>query len=100
MKYIGQITVFIMVAIFSTFVNGWALQVLWTWFISTTFHLPILSIAQAIGLSLVVTYMTMKLDSKPIDPMPYTWQILTAVFTVIIKVGVVLGTGLIIKQFI
>jgi len=35
--------------------RGWALSVLWGWFMVPLFHLPPLAIAQAIGVGLVVT---------------------------------------------
>jgi hypothetical protein len=35
--------------------QGWVLTVLWSWFVAPTFNLPELSIAVAIGLSLVVS---------------------------------------------
>jgi hypothetical protein len=34
--------------------HGWILTILWGWFVVPTFHLPELSIAVAIGLSLIV----------------------------------------------
>lgn len=38
--------------------RGWVLSVLWGWFIVPTFNLPALAIAPAIGLSLVVGFLT------------------------------------------
>lgn len=36
--------------------NGWALSVLWVWFVVPTFGLTALSLGQAIGISLVVGF--------------------------------------------
>lgn len=38
--------------------NGWALSILWGWFIAPLFGLPTLSVPAAIGLALVVTFLT------------------------------------------
>lgn len=40
------------------FLNGVALQLLWGWFIIPIFHLPPLSLLQAIGVGMVVSFLT------------------------------------------
>ena len=47
----------------SSIFNGYALKVLWGWFIVPIFHLPFLNIPSAIGISLVVGYLTKQADS-------------------------------------
>ncbi len=42
----------------SSIFNGYALKVLWGWFIVPIFHLPQLTIPSAIGIALVVGYLT------------------------------------------
>ena len=55
---------FVGLAIFSvslvggTFLNGWVLNVLWQWFIVETFGLPAISLGQAIGLGMIVNFLT------------------------------------------
>ncbi len=39
-------------------VRGWVLKILWKWFVVPVFHQSQLSIAQAIGLVLIVGYLT------------------------------------------
>ena len=58
MKGIGYVTTFIIVAIFNTIFSGYALSVLWGWFVVPAFNLPQISIATAIGLALIVSYLT------------------------------------------
>jgi hypothetical protein len=38
--------------------GGFTIAVFWNWFVSTTFKLPVLNIAQALGLSLFITWFT------------------------------------------
>ena len=49
---------FIGMMIVSSIFNGYALSVLWGWFVVPTFGLPELTIAPAIGLAMVVSYLT------------------------------------------
>lgn len=58
MKIIGYLTTFIVTAVFGTLWSGYVLSVLWEWFLVKPFGAPALSIATAIGLSLIVSYMT------------------------------------------
>lgn len=44
--------------------RGYVLCILWGWFVARTFGLPELGIAQAIGLSYVVTYLTATMPAK------------------------------------
>lgn len=53
----GCLATFIALPFASVF-NGYVLSVLWRWFIVPVFHLPVLSIVQAIGISMVVTMFT------------------------------------------
>jgi hypothetical protein len=39
---------------------GWVLSVLWRWFIVPTFHAEPLRVAQAVGLALVVDFLTLQ----------------------------------------
>jgi len=51
---IAVLAVFISMAVWQVF-NGVILSIMWGWFIVPVFHLPQLSIAQAIGISLIVS---------------------------------------------
>ena len=42
----------------TSILNGWVLTKLWGWFVVPVFGLPALSIAPAIGLSIIVGYLT------------------------------------------
>ena len=41
-----------------TILRGWVLSILWKWFMVSAFGLPVLSVAAAIGVSIVVSLMT------------------------------------------
>lgn len=44
--------------------HGYALSVLWGWFIVPLFHLPVLTISQALGLGLVVGLLAKEVDDS------------------------------------
>lgn len=50
--------VFIGLISLTAIINGWALSILWGWFFVPVLHLPSISIPQAIGISLVVSFLT------------------------------------------
>ncbi|NYS09362.1 hypothetical protein PBR31_00049 [Xanthomonas phage PBR31] len=36
--------------------DGWVLSIIWGWIAVPVFHLPVLSIAQAVGITSIITY--------------------------------------------
>lgn len=64
MSYIGYAVVTIALGFYTNILNGWAVAKLWHWFIVPTFKLPELSIPIAIGVSLIVTYLTIRISTK------------------------------------
>jgi len=55
---IGSIGFFGLVLAFSVILNGWALWLLWGWFMVPSLSLPSLSLAQSIGVGMVISYAT------------------------------------------
>lgn len=49
---------FILLLVLSAIINGFVLSILWSWFIVPLFGLPTLTIPQAIGISMIVSYLT------------------------------------------
>ena len=74
MKIIGYIATTIILMVYVSMINGWALAKLWSWFMVQTFDLPVLSIPEAIGLSLVVSYLTHQTSANKTEEK--YWEIL------------------------
>ena len=55
---IGLLVITILVSIIASVINGWVPTVLWGWFIVPVFSLPALTIVQAIGVALIITFLT------------------------------------------
>jgi len=74
--------------------NGWVVSVLWGWFIVPLFSLPTLSIVQAIGLGMVVSYMT-----QPINFDQEEGELTKKILTIFLRPPFVVGIGYIVLQF-
>lgn len=64
---IGMLLVIALMVIIGSLMNGWALSVLWGWFMVPVFELPIISLVQAIGISMTIGLLvshTTDTDSK------------------------------------
>jgi hypothetical protein len=64
---LGIILLIPLTIIISAILNGWALSILWEWFVVPIFNIQKISTLQAIGLSLIVGYFTATTQSKKKD---------------------------------
>lgn len=58
MKVLGYITTFVISIALSTVWSGYVLSVLWRWFVVPSLDAPALSVGYAIGIMIVVGYLT------------------------------------------
>jgi hypothetical protein len=79
--------------------RGYVLTVLWAWFVVPTFGLPALALAPAIGLSLVVSFLTHQLTSKEDDKRDFSDRMARAIGVVLLMPLFVLGIGWVVRQF-
>ena len=99
---IGGIVAVLFILIVGTFANGLTLSVLWKWFVVPAFDVPQLTVMQALGLSLVVSFFTADLQKQEADhkkKTSATESILTACLQVVIKPLVFLAIGWVYLQF-
>ncbi len=83
---------FIIISLPLVALNGWALHILWGWFIVPVFALPMLEVPQAIGISVVVSFLTVTI--KPMDnDDEYYPTLIKGVLTGFFKPLVFLATG-------
>ena len=96
-KFLGIITM----SSIGTILNGFALSKLWSWFIVETFGIIPIGIAQAIGISLIIGYITYQfIDTKPDDSKNNNEKLFTqAGITIARPLGVLLF-GFIVHLFI
>jgi len=72
----------IIVVVAASILNGWVLSVMWGWFVVTAFNAPPLSVPAAIGVGMVVSFLTAKrqTESKKGGWEDLTGELLFAVF--------------------
>lgn len=97
MKTLGIIVAIIAAMFLSAIWSGYVLTVLWGWFIVPLFGLPALSLVYAIGLSLVVGYLTHQLT--PTSGKEVNEYLMTAGWYAFIKPLVFLGVGFVVTLF-
>lgn len=78
--------------------HGYALSVLWGWFMVPAFHLPVLSVPMAIGVAMVLGGMTGK--KRSYDEVKDPTKKKGAFFFPFVAPGFALALGWIVKQFI
>ncbi len=69
--------------IVSFLLNGVALKFLWSWFMVPTFGLPVISLVQAIGIGIIIGFMTQQYVPKDKDEVMETalYEIVIPIFT-------------------
>jgi len=77
MEFLILLSITVGVLFLSAMWRGYVLSVLWGWFIVPVFHLPVLSIATAIGLCLIITFLTHQPNSKD-DSEDSAWDSFTS----------------------
>lgn len=79
-----------------TILSGYVLSILWAWFIVSTFGLPLLTIPVAIGIMLVVSYLTKQADFNNSDREDYQMRVNVVM---IVKPLGALAVGWVVKFF-
>lgn len=91
LKFIGGVVVLFVVILFDAFV----LTKLWQWFIVSLFNLPLLNLAYAYGLSLLINYL--KGFKKQSETNEKIWELFFIAFA---RSGIALLAGYIVYQFV
>lgn len=87
------------VAAVSMALRGYVLTVLWAWFVIPAFGLPALALAPAIGLTMIVSFLTHQSDAVKEPEGDATKCISKAFAYALVLPALVLCTGWVVKQF-
>lgn len=98
MKYIGYIVTTLTSLVVCSVWSGYALSILWGWFIVPAFSLPSLSVVYAIGLAMVVSFLTQRADLKK-DDREYGEILLVGTIYSLLKPATALGLGYVLTLF-
>jgi hypothetical protein len=74
--------------------HGWVFKILWWWFVAPVFGLPALTVAQALGIGLMVSFLTKQLGLA--EKEREAWE---SVLESIAQPFLVLGFGWLVHQF-
>jgi uncharacterized membrane protein SpoIIM required for sporulation len=85
--------------VLSSMWKGYVLTVLWAWFLVPVFGLPALAIAPAIGLALVVSFLTYQSDASKEPEGEFSERMAKAVAHALLMPAFVLGIGWVVRQF-
>ena len=97
---VGLIVSFVVLIVISAIMNGWALSILWSWFVVPVFNVAKLSIPQAIGIGMVVSMLLNKYSSESKKSEDLLESLFTAGFTSIFGPLMVLFIGWIVTLFL
>lgn len=85
--------------VLSSMWKGYVLMILWAWFVVPTFGLPALAIAPAIGLAMVVSFLTYQSDASKEPECEFSERMAKAVARALLTPAFVLGIGWVVRQF-
>ena len=98
--WLGGIIIVVVAAVGGALLSGWALSVLWGWFIVPLFNLPALPILYAIGISFVASLLhptpTIQQDKKEDN----TTKIVRAIAQIVVTPLLAVFFGWIVHSFI
>jgi hypothetical protein len=80
--------------------RGYVLAVLWGWFAVPTFGLPELALAPAMGLSLVVSFLTYQIDATKKQEGSEMARFTKAAAHSLLMPALALGVGWVVHQFV
>jgi hypothetical protein len=96
-EFIGKTAIAITVFLIEATVNGYVLVTLWKWFMVPTFKLAPLTTAQALGLALLISFLTRQ-DMSNIKKTDEDRDLTTILFTSLIKTLMWAGLTLLIGK--
>jgi len=97
---LGIIITAVSLLIFSAVIGGFVLAKLWEWFVVPIFSMQLLTISQAIGLSLVVSYFKTAKDDEDYKNKSFAEIAIESFGKVVVQAAVILTLGWIVYQFI
>lgn len=99
MRVVGIITVYLLAMAGSVWFNGYALAVLWAWFIVPTFDCVSLTVPAAIGMAMTVSYLTHRIEREDADgKRTFTEKLAWGIAVAITKPSMALLFGFVVKS--
>lgn len=100
MKKLEYIFAVVCVSVLSSLWNGYALSILWRWFVVPLFGAPALGLGYAIGLSLIATFLTHQNSATKSDPNEWARLLRLAICYNAIRPVITLAAGWLVTRYI
>ena len=100
MKFIGWLSTFVVFAFFRAIYSGYVLSVMWDWFIVSHFGLKAIPIPIAIGLGLIISFMTKQDTDKESNDKSLTDVLIKGFVMALFKPTIFLFLGWVVTFFI
>lgn len=89
----------VILMVFSAICNGYALSILWGWFVVPVFGLPQLTVVSAIGIAMIVSYLTREIDGEKNKDKGFGAKMLEGTIVAVLKPSFALLFGYIVHSF-
>ena len=99
MNILAKILGFLVIMIVATLWSAYVLTKLWGWFVIPTFELPELSVAAAVGLALIVSYLTYQHRHEESTGDSYAEVLMSAIFAAFMRPLFALILGAIVSNW-
>lgn len=99
MKSFGYFMAMVLILVLGMLWAGYVLSILWAWFMVPAFGLPAISIPLALGIALIVSYLTREITTDRTDK-PYAEMLAFKAVIATLKPFFALITGWIIRLFV
>jgi hypothetical protein len=100
MQTIGKIVPFLVVITLGVIYSGYALSIMWGWFLVPALGAPAISVSYAIGITMVVRYLTSGTETEPDDGKSSMEKLIKHIVIAVLKPSFALAFGYIVTLFV
>lgn len=97
---IGLVVSTLVVLVIAAILNGWALATLWLWFVVPLFGLPALTVPYAVGLGLIVNFLTYQDTNNKKEGQEVFDAVITAIAVLVSRPLFAVLFGWVVLQFV
>jgi len=99
MAVFGGFVYAVLLMVFGSIYGGYALTILWKWFVVPIFHTPELSIPSAIGIALVVNYLTKHTSDCKKEEKSFSTRMVEGTVEVLLKPSFAILMGWVVQKY-
>lgn len=93
------VLIILTIGLVGSILSGWAMSILWGWFVVPVFNVPVLSIPAAIGLALIVSHLSHQYDAASSEKRDEEETLASAIVYCLMRPIICVLIGFVVKQF-